>query len=122
MEGQDTHEKMIKGVCAFQSFRRINLMRLIRGIFLQLSARDYHTSNLGYNLAIHRDSLDKPCLLSCTLLSLNRQPVYWVLVEEWPWWNDGEERKCCAAKTYVESELDVLGNHADEEGNRLKAV
>lgn len=31
-----------------------------------------------------------------------------MLLEERPWWDDGQEGECCAAETDVEGELDVL--------------
>lgn len=42
-----------------------------------------------------------------------------MLVEEGPRWDDGEEGQCRAAERNVDSQLDILQEIADDEGESL---
>ena len=50
---------------------------------------------------------------------VRRKPTLWVLVEEGPRRNDGEEGQRGAGEADVEGEFDVLRHEADEEGEYL---
>lgn len=96
-------------------------MRFDNGVsFYNSSTRDSTSGlHLGHNLSIHSDNMGESCLLSCTLTTCGWQPLNWVLLEEWPRWDDNDEGESGAGKSDVEGELDVLGDEADKEGESL---
>lgn len=96
-------------------------MRFDNGVsFYNFSTRNSACRpHLGHNFSIHSDTMGQPYFLSCTLPTGCWQPLNWVLLEEWPWWDDDEEGESGAGKTDIEGELDVLRDEADEKRDSL---
>lgn len=51
---------------------------------------------------------------------MRRQPALWVLVVEWPRWDDGEESEGSACEANIEGELDILCHETGKESSDLE--
>lgn len=50
---------------------------------------------------------------------MRRQPILWILVEEWPRRNDDDEGEGGASEADIERQLDVLCGETNKEGDYL---
>lgn len=74
---------------------------------------------LGKHLLVNDNVL---VCLSCACSTSDREPLDWVLVEERPRRNNGDEGQSCAGQTYLERECDILCEETDEEGDDLNHI